>query len=253
MSFLHPFLTDGSQSPQSVVQVSESGTGVVAGGAHRVGTRGALPDGRVFYYARSSGAAIVAGKMNQMPDVPTTFTDLAVGTELAGQSTLAVTPGAVTALEDAFAGGYCIIQDDTGEGQIFTVKSHLAVASATEFTVNIEGTIPIALGAGATVSMIKSPWADVIISGAAQDHMCVGVSNVAVPAGTTNPQHFWCQTWGVAPVWQDEASANGSALSSGTTAGQVELADATSDQIVGQLVVVAVDTEYTPTFLTIAP
>jgi len=94
----------------------------------------------------------------------------------------------------------------------------------------------------------------VVIAGTNQDHFAVGISNVAVPAGTTNPQHFWCQTWGVASVWQDEASANGSALSSGSTAGQVELADATSDQIVGQVLhVVATIADYTPTFLTIAP
>ena len=250
---LNPFLTNGRQSDQSVFEVAQSGTGVVSGGAHRVGTRASLPDGRVFYYARSSGAAIAAGKLLQMPDVPTTFTDLAVGTELAGQNTLAVTPGAVTALENAFAGGYCIVQDDTGEGQTFTVVSHLPVASATEFTVNIEGRIPVSLGANATVSMILNPWADVIISGAAQDHMAAGVSNVEVPAGTTNPQHFWCQTWGTAGVWQDAATANGSKLASGTTAGQVEISGADGDQDVGQLLEVAVDNEYTPTFLTIAP
>ncbi len=254
MARLHPYLSDGSKSTQSIHEVSQSGVDMTAGGNHTVGTRGVLEDGRVFYYARSSGAAIVAGKLLQSPDIPTTVTDEAVATELAGVSALSVTlTTGIAGLADEWAGGYAIIQDDTGEGQTLPIKGHLAIADATEFECDIEGTLPITLGAGATVSLIKSPWAEVVISGANQDHFVCGVAVVAVPAGTTNPQHFWCQTWGVAGVWQDAATANGSCLASGTTAGQVEIRGADGDQNVGQLLVVAVAEEYSPTFLTIAP
>ena len=255
MSRLHPYLTNGRQSTQGIHDVSSAGTGVLAGAAHQVGTRAVLEDGRVFYYARSSGAAIAAGVMLQMPDVAATLIAEAITTEVAGVSALSITlTTGITALENEFAGGYVCVTNDTGEGQTLPIKSHLPIADNTEFECNIEGTLPLTLGVGAVVTLLKNPWAEVIITGGAQDHFCVGVSNVAVPAGTTNPQNFWCQTWGVASVWQDETSANGSALSSGTTAGQVELADATSDQIVGQVLhVVTTIADYTPTFLTIAP
>ena len=253
MTLLQPYLTNGRQSDQSIWQVLESGTGVT--GLHRVGTRGMLEDGRVFYYARSSGAAIVAGNMLQMPIVAATFIDLVVATDLAGQTTINPTNGAVTALQDAFAGGYiCIINGTTGAGQTLPITSHPAWASASAVALTIDGPLPVSLNADCKVTVTMSPWADVVISGVNQDHMAVGVSNVAVPAGSTNPQFFWCQTWGTCAVWQDEASARGSALSSGTTAGQVELKDATSDQIVGQVqTVVGTIADFSTTFLTIAP
>lgn len=254
MGVLRPFLTNGRQSDQNVLEVSQSSTGVRSGGLHIVGTRASLPDGRVYYYARSSGIAIEAGQLLQMPDIPATWTDLATQTEVIGTETIRVTNGAVTALANAFAGGYIVVQDDTGEGQVLQVKSHPVWGSAAEVAVTITEPLVVSFGANTTVSMVMSPWADVVISGVNQDHMAVGVSNVRVPAGTTNPNHFWCQTWGVAGVWQDDTTANGSKLTSGSTAGQVEISGADGDQDIGQLLVVAgAVADYTPTFLTIAP
>jgi hypothetical protein len=255
MSRIHPYLTNGRQSNQSIHQVAQSGTGSIGGGAHQVGTRAQLEDGRVFYYARSSGAAIGAGVMLQMPDVAVATTANAIATEVAGVVAVSVdTTTGYTGLENEYAGGYVCVTNDTGEGQTLPIKSHLPFVDDAIVVCNIEGTLPLTLAAGTVVTLLKNPWGEVVISGANQDHFAVGISNVAVPAGTTNPQHFWCQTWGVASVWQDATTANGSKLASGSTAGQVEISGADGDQDIGQVLhAVATIADYTPTFLTIAP
>lgn len=257
MSRIHPYLTNGRQSDQNVWEVTQSGTGVVTGGLHRVGTRAVLEDGRVFYYARSSGAAIVAGQMLQMPDQDTDFEDMATATDVVGSATVTPTQGgSATAVANEFAGGYISIISGTagsGPGLTLPIASHAAWGATTALPLTLDAPLNVLFNADVKSTCTKNPWADVIISGANQDHKAVGVSNVAVPAGTTNPQHFWCQTWGSCSVWNDAATANGSKMASGTTAGQIEISGADGDQDVGQLMWLSTAEEYTPTFLTIAP
>ena len=111
--------------------------------------------------------------------------------------------------------------------------------------------VNIAFGANTTVTVTKNPWCDVIIGTAAQAHFSVGVSQVAVASGATNPQYFWTQTAGVSCCWADTNTAIGIAMTSGTTAGQFELA-AAADQLLAVNLWTAVDGEYNPAYLTVS-
>ena len=257
MSRIHPYLMDGSQSQQSIDEVSAA-AGPIADssgqGVHRVGTRGALLDGRVFYYARSSGAAILRGKTLQTPDHSADYNDLAVGTEVAGSPTITVVLGSTGVLEAEMVGGYAMVNSGTlGAGLPLTIASHPKVAASGSPVFTLDAPLPVLFNADTTITLFKNPWADVIISGANQDHFTCGVSPVAVAAGTSFPQYFWAQTWGSAAVWQDDTTANGVSLASGTTAGQVEI-NGGVDQTVGiNLATVPTADDYTPVFLKIAP
>lgn len=253
-SNVKPFLTSGKQSDQSIFDVAQGGLADRSAGIHTVGTRAVLPDGRVYRYARSTGAAIVAGKLLQTPDQDAQNSDLAVGTEVLGSTTLTVTLGSTAAVEGEFAGGYAITNSGTlAAGLALGIASHPAAAASASLVLTLSAPNPVLFHADTTVTLLKNPWGDVIISGANQDHFACGVAPIAIPAGTTNAQFFWCQTWGPAAVWQDAATANGSVVTSGTTAGQVEIRGADGDQAVGQLFEAGVDGDYSPTFLTIAP
>lgn len=256
MSNVRPYLTNGRQSSQSIFEVASAAgtTASFRGGAlHRVGTRGMLPDGRVFYYARSTGAAIAAGKLLQTPDQDAQFNDLAVGTIDAGATTINPTLGSTAAIADEFQGGYAITNSGTlAAGLCLPIASHAAGAGSAALTITLDEPNPVLFHADTTVTLQKNPWADVIIAGANQDHFACGVSPIAVVSGATNPQYFWCQTWGVAAVWQDAATANGSLMASGTTSGQIEIRGAAGDQAVGMNLQVGVDGDYTPVFLLIS-
>lgn len=254
----NPFLTNGRQSDQNILEVAQSGTGVLAGGLHRVGTRGVLDDGRVFYYARSSGSAILAGAMNQMPVQDTDFEGMATATDVVGSTTITPTQGgSATALANEFAGGYITVVSGTaaaGPGLTFSIASHGVWGATSALPLTLDQPLNVLFNADVTTTATKNPWADVVIAATSQGHMAAGVSLVAVPSGATNPQYFWCQTWGTAGVRADTNTTIGNSLTSGdTTTGEVNVPNADGEMVLGQTLWLGTAGEYTPTFLTIAP
>jgi len=220
-----------------------------------VGTRGALSDGRVFYYARSSGAAIVAGNLLSSELVSAQNEDIAVNTAAIGDTSLTFTSGSLTYSANDFAGGYCVVVDDTGEGITYRIDSHPAIAAtATDSTLTLTDPINVAFAANTTICLVKNPWMDLVIAPTGQAHMPAGISQVAVGAGTSTAQYFWCQTWGVSAAWQDEATSIGAMVTSGTdTAGQVEAYDAAGEHGIGIQLFTGTIGENQPIFLQIAP
>lgn len=218
-----------------------------------VGTKGILDDGRVFYYARNSGIAIVAGQLLTQELASVENDDLACNTAALGATSVLVTPGTVAQVANAFAEGYMVINDDTSEGLTYKISGHDAISASTEFTLNLREPLLLVFGAGTTVTLVKNPWADVVIAPTAQAHICAGISQVAVAAGSSTVQFFWCQTWGMTCCESDAASGIGTNLMSGATAGRSETATAIGDQNIGVQVSVGVDNEFNAIFLTIAP
>jgi hypothetical protein len=254
MSKIHPYLTNGRQSSQSIWEVSQGSTDL-SSGLHPVGTRAALEDGRVFYYARNRSTALVAGNLLSAELQTAEFADLATADGVvAGDTTITPTLGATAVTVNEYAGGYAIVNDDTGEGKTYTIKSHPLATGTAAVVLTLDDPVNVTFGAGTSITMMKNLWGDVIISPAAAAHVAVGVSNVAVPLGSTNPQYFWCQTWGICSVWQDEISAIGALVGSGPdTAGQVGIYNSGTEQIVGVNTWTTVAGENNPIFLTIAP
>ena len=244
-----PMLTNGVGQSQGIWDVRTSPE--VA-----VGTRGSLPDGRVFYYARNSGVALVAGNLVQSEAPATQMDDLVTDTHAAGSTSVNVTPiTGVTYDANDFAEGYLHEQSATaaGAGPLYKIKSHAAVSDATEFTVNLYDPLLVAFSAAAKSTLSKNPWQDTVIMGANGTDLCVGVVNNVVPAGSTTKQYYWAQTWGVTCVAADSASAVGDALMRATgTAGQTLIAVA-GDQVIGVAYTLGVDGAWCQAFLQIAP
>ena len=85
-----------------------------------------------------------------------------------------------------------------------------------------------------------------------------GASVADVPAGSTDVQYTWVQTWGVCTLPADVVSdVVGHSIVSGTTqAGSfIGFVDAAGDvpQIIGVNLATTVDADFQPVFLTIAP
>jgi hypothetical protein len=253
MSMIHPYLTDGTKSDQSIWEIATTVVGE-SEAVHPVGTRGVLPDGRVFYYARqSAAAAIVAGKLLGAELQTDQFVGLAVDTPAIGSLTITPTLGSTAVTLNEYAEGYCIVVDDTGEGISYKIESCVAAAGSAACALTLHDPVQVALGAGATVDIVKNLWADVIPATAGQVHVSVGISQVAVPAGNVVPQYFWCQTWGICPAWHGEATTIGTLITSAAAESEVELRNGAGEPIVGISIWKGVDTEYQPIFLTIAP
>jgi hypothetical protein len=250
MAAPYPRLLNGTGVPQGITDVAAGAANAVT----RVGTRATLEDGRVFYYARNSGAAALAAGKPVCSELALANNDnLAVNTALTGDTTVTITSGTPTANANDFAGGYLCVVDGTSEGRLYRIKKHPAITATASIVITLDDPLTADFAAATTVSIVKNPWMDVVISYAGQAHFCAGVPPTTVPIGSTTAQYFWCQTWGMAGVWADEATALGGQVATGTTEGHAELQDAAGEQSIGVQYLVAQDTMYQPVFLQIAP
>ena len=242
----YPVLNNGLATDQGIWDVATAAR-------VRVGTRATLDDGRTFFYARSSGAAIVAGN-NLSAEIQTAqFTELAVPTSLAGATSVSVTLGSTAVTINEYAGGYLCVIDDTGEGITYKIDGHAAADASGPVVIELVDAINVDFGAGTTVQLVKNPWMDVVIAAAAQAHFSVGISQVAVGSGATTSQYFWVQTAGISCAWQDLATGPGVHMVSGSTSGQFGDTAAGGDQFLAvNLWTVSTAGENNPVWLTIA-
>ncbi len=233
-------------------------------GAVPVGVLMILPDGREFRQVRaSSTASVTPGDLTTAAAVVAdhgcgTADKLAVAAATIGVATLTITAGGTTAItKDQYADGYAGIRDDTGEGQIYRVKSHNAAAAASTCSVVLEpgDEVAVAIGGNATVSLVANPYAAILTrpAGTAVVGPITGVPQVTLPANS----YGWALTKGLGmgltaataivigePVVCNTAIAGAvgpvttAAGSAATTMSGLEA------DILGRVRVVGIDTEY---------
>ncbi len=190
-----PVLDSGLGSGQGIWEVVTKPT-------LRVGTRGSLKDGRVFYYARSkSSSSNPAGYLLQAESISVQNTDLAVNTAQIGDESVTVTFGTDTADANDYTGGYMCVVDDSSQGVTYEIGSHAAITSGGSIVINLVDPIYLDFTSGTTVSVLKNLWQDIARSSSTTAVVVdAGVSQILVPVGNATAQYFWCQTWGVACV-----------------------------------------------------
>ena len=232
-----------------------------------VGTRMVLPDGRVFRYAFSNGAAGAGTGVQSSIALANQDSDLAVSTAAAvGAKSVTITFGTspnTDVAKDQYANGYLFVNDVDGEGHVYRIRGENAHVAA---DVSASPAVPVylqdgdgiaeALTTSSEIGLVANPYMHVIPTpGGAQTARCVGFA----PAEVADDSYFWAQTWGEAAVL-----ANGTLViftplrvSDDTTAGSVEAYSSDTDneeQQIGYATnVLAATTEYQFAFLTISP
>jgi hypothetical protein len=214
-----------------------------------------LDDGREFFYARNSdAAAIVAGNILQSETISADMDDLAISAAVPiGSTTITVTPvGTKTFAKNALAGGYIHSNSGTtGQGISFRIKSNAVTTGGTAFAVQLYDGVPVVIDSGAKCTVMKNPYMDVVIDAIGTAQYSVGVSNIAVDAGDSTAQYFWCQASGVAAVTDGAANATGEILmGDATTAGETIVADGTQ-QTLGTQLFLGVNADWSPVALEI--
>ena len=227
---------------------------------HKLGTRMAFADGRVYHYAQDSGAGIAAGRLVQAP-----ATDAADDMGLAWSAGAAVggttitTGTSLTIAKDQYKEGWLYTNDGTGEGQIYPIKSNTAVASATGcvFTIDDEDGFAVALTATSSkFGVLYNIYDGVLVQPTTITNAAVGVSTTTVTAS----YYTWLQTWGPCALLDQGATwvvGDQLAASEGTNAGAAILLDssgAPDNQSIGySMYIVPATTEFGFMYLTIAP
>lgn len=219
---------------------------------HDLGYRWALPDGRVFRYAKNGAVALAAGKLVQAKatqhvsaTVGLTNRALLAGTTAAiGATTIKVsiattmtTTNLPPSVANGFAGGLLTVGLGTGLGHSYRIGTSLTSAQAlygagvTNFlTLGLDDPIRVALTTTSSVlTVTKNPYDDVVVARpAAVTGMPLGVTPIVVAASTaTVPVYFWLQTWGACACYQGgvptTAAAIGNQLIPALTTTQIAL------------------------------
>ena len=224
-----------------------------------IGTRMFLPDGRVYRYSFSNGAACSVTGVQSSAALANHDSNLAVTqAQSVGDKSVSITLGATAAAKDLYANGYLFFNTAAGSGQVYRIRQHDAIGSGGTGTINLmDGdTIAEALVAGSSqVGLVANPYMHVIPSpGGAQTGRTVGFA----PCEVADNSYFWAQTWGEAAVLADGTLVifRPIRMSDGT-AGAVEEYSSQTDaeeQVVGFATnVLAATTEYQFAFLQISP
>ena len=227
---------------------------------HKLGTRMTLADGRVYRYAKDSGAGIAAGRLVQAPATDAADDmDLAWSAGAAVGGTTITTGTSLTITKDQYKEGWLYTNDGAGEGQIYPIKSNTAVSGAAGcvFTIDDEDGFAIALTATTSLfGVVYNLYDGVLVQPTTITNAAVGVSTTTVTAS----YYTWLQTWGPCALLDTGASwVVGDQLASAETgaAGAAILLDssgAPDNQSIGySMYIVPVTTDFGFVNLTISP
>ena len=227
---------------------------------HKLGTRMAFADGRVYRYAQDSGAGIAAGRLVQAPVTDTADDmDLAWSSGGAVGATTVTTGTSLTITKDQYKEGWLYVNDDNGEGCIYPIKSNTAVSGAIgcQFTIDEEDGFSIALTSTSSLfGVVYNIYDSVIVQPTTLTNAAVGVSTTTVTAS----YYTWLQTWGPCALLDQGSTwvvGDQIAASEATNAGAAILLDssgAPDNQSVGySMYIVPATTDFGFMMLTIAP
>lgn len=196
------------------------------GQRYPLGQKLELPDGRIYRFARNGTSALAPGRLVQS-EVPDGDHDtLAVpssSNNVVGSRTMTVTNGSDTIEANLYRDGYAVIEAaaGAGDGYLYKIDAHGELTASVDVDVPLQGGYGLrtALNTSDTVTLVKSPYADVIIHPSSPTAMCVGV-----PAATIAASGFgWVQTHGPCAVLIDGTVIIGlSVMASNGTDGSVE-------------------------------
>ena len=128
--------------------------------AHRVGTRAALDDGRVFYYAyNETAAALTLGEIIVTATVTPNHHDQTVNAAAdfsAGSPNVVFNPAATAIVLGEYEDGYAFISDGTGEGLTYKIRDHDGNAGSAQSNAVLYDNVVTGTAGASTMSLVRS-------------------------------------------------------------------------------------------------
>lgn len=209
-------------------------------------------DGSEFRYCKVGASSLVPGKLYDGPAVVPNHANCTVYAAAAvGATSVTITLGATAATLNQYQGGKMIVNDATGEGYTYYIKSNPAADSAATLTLTLDELTPIAVALDTTsqVTLIPNQYNGVIIHAATETGTPVGAAFTAVTAG----QYGFIQTRGAIALLQDSsAGALGQSVAASTTTDGAGTVGTGALVPVGTYISTGVSTEYNAVFLAIS-
>lgn len=187
---------------------------------HRLGCLALTADGRIFRRGEVGGTNIATARLTQSEVPDANMDELVIPTARAiNDRTITATLGATNPADNDFAQGYLNVEDDAGEGHLYSIESE--TDDGTTITLELEGGhgLVVALTTASTVGIWKNPWRDIIIHPSPPTASLTGVT----PRAHAASRDGWFQVGGLASVLIDGTVVIGfSVMASNGTDGAVE-------------------------------
>jgi hypothetical protein len=206
---------------------------------------------RAFKYAQVDGA-ITAGLCVQQPVLVANHSQMAATDAYAATTTdttiISIETVGTDLTLNQYQEGFLYVNDGTGQGQSWKVKSHPAHTHSSDPSceITVYGKVSTALVASATsqLSLMENPFKDVIVAPVAETGAVVGVTNIDM----TDDYFGWLQVRGPKAVLAASTLVLGhNAVRNDTTTAGAVMADNGDDlvQEIGTVMAsVVVDSEY---------
>ena len=118
-----------------------------------LGTRGVTPDGRVFYYAKNSSAAITTAGQIVDGIAAVAAHDMDVAATATTVGSLSVTSGtSLTVTKNQYQDGYIIFNDGPGQGEVSATVTNPAALTGNTYRVSFVADTSYAHLSGDTIS-----------------------------------------------------------------------------------------------------
>ena len=220
---------------------------------HRLSDRLVIGD-RVFHYGKA-GATLSAGKVAQSAQALVTEDTVTVAH---GIGTTEVTVTAASVAVNDYESGYLTVDEGTGAGETYKIKSNTATADGVIVCTLYDGLVTAWSISDTDVTITTSPYFESIVLATDGIGLPVGVPLV----GVTDTYFAWFQTWGPCGVYIDgTGSALGNAIDErlmvvGATPGSLGVGYAAGYAIAAQVILDSADyadVKYQPVYLTMCP
>lgn len=216
-----------------------------------VGTKMVIEDGRIYRYAQADSTALVAALMNQsaIPEVAK-YGDQAVGTMAAGATVLTGVGADTTDLAaNQLINGYCWSEQTTQLGPAARIKDNTLITQGAETgTITLYEGLAVLIAAGDTISYIRNTWQSIKIHATGEVAEIAGVTVCSVAASVW----AWVQTGGPAKIQTSGTPVVTAGLQAvGAAAGEVAVASAATDNLIGRFMFWEQSDEDALIFLTI--
>lgn len=195
-------------------------------------------DGRKFVYARAgSGAALVAGQVQQSAAEDTGDQNIAAATPVSGPNgynsagQFSLVTASMTITKNQYAGGYVTATVTPGLARTYRIKSHQAFTSAAA-TFVLEDEIQVTLSTSTRLDFIPNPYNGVVVNPTTNTSSVAGVAICPITAS----YYGFLQVAGPCAVTNDAAGAltvGVAVMPSSSVAGSVRLGTA-GNKVVGQ-------------------
>ena len=190
---------------------------------------------RVWRYCKNgTGTPAIGDALQGAASVTVGDLDILVAAEVAiGAYDITLTSQANAAVaKDYYKEGYLFVNEGTGLGQCYKIKSHTALVGTTVATVTLyDPVIVLIVTTTAKVGLRKNSHDAVITTPAPLTDAFVGVNHLALTAS----YYFWAKCKGYAPAVANTAIQVGSLVCVGETSGKVDpysAADTNTEQVV---------------------